>query len=278
MIAALNNPTLDSWLGAAARQLKQAGIPSGKLDAELLAEFTLGQSRTWLHAHPKYTLTKEEVRNLRGLLKRRLGQEPLAYIFGYKEFYGRDFTVTPDTLVPRPESEEFIGLIKKLPPRLFFIDIGTGSGILAITATLEQPSWSGTATDASPAAIKVAQLNAENLGVQNLVFKTQDLLTNDTQPYDIVLANLPYVPQKLYGKADLVHEPDMALFAEHGGLAMYEKLFKQIGARPHKPTHILTESLLEQHTHLEQLAYYAGYQLSETQGLIQHFARTTAQP
>lgn len=260
--------TLETWLANAKKQ------KLSKLDAELLCSFILKKPRTWLHAHLEYELTKTQQTKLNKLLERRLKHEPIAYIVGEKEFYGRIFSVNPAVLVPRPESEDFIEIIKRLPKEQTFIDIGTGSGILAVTTVLEQPTWSGTATDISLGALKVAQKNAKKLRAKNLVFKQQNLLVNDHENYDVVLANLPYVPKKLRGKADIAREPEIALFADDSGLALYKALFQQIKVRQQKPRHILTESLLDQHNQLERLAEAASYRLAETRGLIQHFERT----
>lgn len=237
-----------------------------------MAASVLHVSRTWLHAHPEHELSQTEQQKLDELLKRRLKHEPTAYILGFKEFYGRDFAVTSDVLVPRPESEDFIEIIKTLEvDDLKFIDIGTGSGCLAVTIALEQPTWSGTATDVSRSALNVAKQNAKKLKAKNLVFKVQNLLADDTQNYDLIIANLPYVPNNLRNKPDIKHEPEIALFADHDGLALYQELFKQIKVRKHKPLHILTESLETQHKHLKKLAENAGYVPKETKGLVQHY-------
>lgn len=266
------NPPLDAWLAQANQQLTSAGITSAKLDSELLASFVLSRPRTWLHAHLEHEITDAEQKQLVSLLSRRLHHEPIAYIVCSKEFFGRDFAVNSSVLVPRPESEAMIEILKSITQKgLSFIDIGTGSGILAITTALEQPSWSGTATDISPEALKVAEQNAKKLETKNLVFKVQSLLANDTEKYDVVIANLPYVPKSLRSKPDIAHEPAIALFADNNGLAIYEEFFSQITTRKHKPTHILTESLIDQHKALEKIASDAGFSLIETKGLSQHF-------
>jgi release factor glutamine methyltransferase len=266
-------PTLNAWLQASIQQLQAAAFDSARLDSELLACAVLNKPRTWLHAHSEHELSAVEQDELNTLLQRRLNHESIAYIIGEKEFYGRTFSVNSSVLVPRPESEDFITVIKTLPKNLTYIDIGTGTGILAITTALEQPTWSGTATDISPEALKVAQANATKRGAENLVFKVQNLVVDDPQKYDLFLANLPYVPTNLRNKADISHEPEIALFADHHGLALYEALFQQIRGRQHKPTHVLTESLLDQHRSLKKMAEEAGYNLKDTEGLIQHFVR-----
>lgn len=264
--------TLNTWLAQASGRLSRTDINSARLDGELLAGFVLNKSRTWVHGHGEYKISGNQHAQLDGLLKRRLNHEPIAYILGLREFYGRSFTVSSDVLVPRPESEDFIELIKSISDKdLKFIDIGTGSGVLAITIALEQPSWSGTATDISPKALIVAQKNAQNLKAKNLVFKVQNLLAEDSNIYDLIIANLPYVPENLRGKPDIAHEPEIALFADNDGLGLYQQLFAQVATRGQKPTHILTESLQNQHPAIKKLALAIGYNLKETRGLIQHF-------
>lgn len=271
MTTASKTLSLNNWLARATVRLARAGTPSARLDCELLATTVVKKPRTWLHTHPEHEFSADDQKKLDALLQRRIAGEPIAYLLGSKEFYGRDFIVGSDVLVPRPESEDFIDIVKTLPPDLTFIDIGTGSGILAITSVLKQPTWSGVATDVSQAALKVAKKNAAKLGAKNLVFKVQNLFVGDSNDYDVMLANLPYVPQNLHGKADIAHEPEIALFAGADGLDIYREFFKQLAARDQKPTHILTESLLEQHKSLKELAHGAGYRLTETRGLIQHF-------
>lgn len=268
------NQPLEAWLLQASTALKNNGIASAHLDAELMAANVLSRSRTWVHAHTEHQLSITEQGRLNSMLTERLTGQPLAYIFGSKEFYGRNFMVTADVLVPRPESETMITCLKKVFGERSFIDIGTGSGALAVTAALEHPKWTGTATDISARALKVAKQNAKILGAVNLVFKRQNLLINDPTEYDLVLANLPYVPTALRGKTDIAHEPDIALFAGADGLDVYRQLFTQLAARANKPADIFTESLLEQHQAMATLAETAGYQLLSSDGLIQHFGRS----
>jgi len=266
MTASSKIPRLDDWL-------KQASPDLSRLDSELLISHVLSKPRIWLHAHSEYKLSPKELSKLKVLLKRRISGEPIAYILGSKEFYGRDFDVNKDVLVPRPESESFIELIKNLPEQQKFIDIGTGSGILAITSVMECPKWSGTATDIGPKALKVAQKNAQKLGAQNLVFKVQNLLVDDAENYDVVLANLPYVSQSLLDKPDISHEPKVALFAGQDGLDLYRQLFDQLANRSPKPTYLLTESLEKQHQDMKAMAQKAGYKLSKTSDLVQLYER-----
>ena len=129
---------INDWLRTSVDLLNTKGIPSARLDAELLLSHTLRKNRTWLHAHGDEALDvrAQEIANAR--LDLRLDRVPIAYIIGHKEFYGRRFAVTTSTLIPRPESEAMIELLQTIPmkPRSKLVDVGTGSGCLGITAKL----------------------------------------------------------------------------------------------------------------------------------------------
>ncbi len=178
------------------------------LDAERLLLHILGRSESaWLYAHGDQTLTSAQEKMLTELVERRLTGEPLAYILGEWEFYGRSFLVTPDVLIPRPETEnlveaalQYIEKIKR--PEVTIADIGTGSGCIAITLACELESRNSTfkilATDISPAALAVARKNADRYGVtHHIEFLEGDMLQPiaDRQ-VDLVVSNPPYVPSQ----------------------------------------------------------------------------------
>lgn len=272
-----------------------ANSSTPRLDAELLVCFALNKQRTWLRAHDDYELNIKETNTLNKLVNRRIRREPIAYITGTKEFYGRSFCVNKHVLVPRPESESFIEIIKQLlhehdsdiKQREISItkglgnsaynrstgfihsvlDVGTGSGCLAITIKKEFPELFVTATDVSTHALKVAIANAKSQGT-DIVFKKQSLLTNDKQGYDIVVANLPYVPDGQTHHS-IAHEPEIALFSGRDGLNHYQELFIQL--KPKHIRYVLTESLQDQHMRVRKLASDAGYELVGTNGLVQLF-------
>jgi release factor glutamine methyltransferase len=165
-------PAIKDWIIDATRQLDAAGINSGRLDAEIILSHCLRRPRTYVHAHNDEQLDGRtlEVADARLLL--RLDRVPIAYIIGHKDFYGRRFSVTTSTLIPRPESETLIDELKNLAPKnlqLFdndpftIVDVGTGSGCLGITAKLELPDSRVTLLDISPYALKVAASNASRL-------------------------------------------------------------------------------------------------------------------
>ncbi|MCQ2568796.1 MAG: peptide chain release factor N(5)-glutamine methyltransferase, partial [Candidatus Saccharibacteria bacterium] len=139
--------------------------PIDHLDSELIVAFVLGKDRTFVHAHPEYVFTEVELSKIQDFATRRGAGEPLAYILGAKEFYGHNFRITRDTLIPRPETEALIDFAKTLNAQKI-LDAGTGSGCIAITLALEIPQTEIEAVDISPKALEIAQDNAKNLGAK----------------------------------------------------------------------------------------------------------------
>jgi release factor glutamine methyltransferase len=194
-------PAIKSWLQRAARELRSAGISSAKLDAEIILAHTLRRPRTYLHAHDDELLTSRQLEIADARLRLRLDRTPVAYIIGHKEFYGRKFRVTPATLIPRPESEIIIELLKEIlptnlpllreiPKRL--VDVGTGTGCLGITAKLEFPELDVALLDISRHALNIAELNAKKLQAE-VTIERSDLLSQYPLQADVIIANLPYV-------------------------------------------------------------------------------------
>lgn len=264
---------LNSWLKSAEAKLKSAGISSARLDSELIAGFCAGESREWVHGHPEFQINTVIFNKLTKLLKRRISHEPIAYLFGEKEFYGRCFYVNKNVLVPRPETESLIELVLSVNldrPRL--IDIGTGSGNIGITIILERPRWHVHLSDVSSSALELTAKNVQQYKLEkSITLQRQNLLRADDTDYSIVVANLPYVPDSLSGSLDLMSEPAISLFAGNDGLDLYRELFKQINKRKLKPLHLITESLVSQHKDMQEIASRSGYILSKTTGLGQHF-------
>ena len=155
--------TIGDWLRHATAMLAKAGIVSARLDALLLLGSELNQQKAWLLAHDDEPLTSAQQNDLDTQLTRRTTREPLAYILGIKEFYGHEFIVTPQVLIPRPETEAIIDLLSTLPlaEHATVADIGTGSGALAITLKLEHPALDVIATDINAQTLNVAKRNAQ---------------------------------------------------------------------------------------------------------------------
>ena len=233
--------------------LKKARKEVDRLDSELILTYVLRVPRTFLHAHPDYKLNKEEQDQADSFLKRRKEHEPFAYITGRKEFYGRNFKVTRDTLIPRPETEALIDVIKPLKPHKI-LDVGTGSGCIATTLALELPDVEVEAVDISENALHVARLNAQFLGANNINFYVSDLLQN-TGKYDLIVANLPYVDREWdWLSPELAFEPESALYANDGGLALIKTLIEQIDGHLEPGGHLVLEADLSQHQKISDFA------------------------
>lgn len=273
--------TAQEWLQSATTQLQRSSYTSARLDAELLLAHYSQKPREYLLAHSEMVVSKQK--ELDAGLTRRLKHEPLAYIVGRKEFYGREFVVTPDVLVPRPETETMIELLKqsladrrwKIEDDMTIIDIGTGSGCLAISAKLELPDATVIGVDISKKALGVARLNDKNLHAE-VKFLHGSLLEPcalSPIPYSIILANLPYVPDDYAINSDAQNEPGQALFGGADGLDMYREFFVQAKQLAAKPTFIFTEALDFQHKKLSTIAKKNGFTLTLTEGLVQVFSQ-----
>ena len=221
---------ISEWLKIATKSLKTANIPSARLDAELILANTLRKNRTYLHAHLDEEIDPRRFDIANARLDLRLDRVPIAYILGYKEFYGRRFTVSPSVLIPRPESEDLISLFLELTAseiaEKVLIDVGTGSGCLGITAKLERSNLSVILSDISKPALNIAEKNANALNV-DVHIQQQSLLNGQLKPVDYIFANLPYVDKNWDVSPELQYEPDIALFAEDKGLKLILQLISQ---------------------------------------------------
>lgn len=270
------------WLKETTSTLKSAGIASARLDAELLLAYVLERSREWITAHDSDALSENQVAAANKLCTQRVEHTPLAYIVGSKEFYGREFIVDENVLIPRPESEVIIELLRKHGEGInTVIDVGTGSGCLAITAKLELGDIHVTATDISKEALQVAKSNAKRLAV-TVRFVESDLCEKlphmpSTRPY-IILANLPYVPDDLVTSEEIMNEPSLALFSGVYGLDHYRRFWQQVAKLKNKPRCIIIEALVAQHKDLSRLATQSNFALIETRDLIQVFSPTGLVP
>lgn len=271
---------IGTWLKTAAATLSSAGIPSSRLDSLILTEFSLGIDRAKLLSEPAQEISSEDEAKLNNLLNRRAAHEPIAYIRGYTEFYGRNFVITPAVLEPRPETETMIELLLKLvgsddsglqrDKDLLILDVGTGSGALGITAQLELPEAQVDLIEIDEQAIQVAKTNVDKFTSGINIVKS-DLLEGCPSDYVILLCNLPYVPDDYQINHAAGHEPRLAIFGGPDGLDLYRKLFRQIASRTNQPLYILTESLPPQHEALTSIATEYGYKLQETDSFVQVF-------
>lgn len=269
--------TIQTWLSTSLDLLSSVGIETARLDCLVLLEDIIGHNRAWILAHPENELSTGDVTKLSKAITRRESHEPLAYIRGKAEFYGREFIINHDVLVPRPESEDLIDLLKEYGDEIkTIVDIGTGSGCLAITAMLERVGKTVIATDMSTYALGVASQNAQ-LHKTNIIFYRGDLITAlpdvPLTPWGIV-ANLPYVPEGYAINRAASHEPTEALFAGTDGLDDYRTLFGQLPTLALKPSFVICESLPTQHAAIATLAKKVGFSLAETREFGQCFTQT----
>lgn len=226
--------TISDILSDAVPALASAGVDSPRLDAELLLAHVLGAARGWLWAHPEADVPAEAQARFDQLLARRLRREPLAYLLGEREFYGRPFFVTPDVLVPRPETELLVEAVARWAcsrGEAKIADIGTGSGAIAVTLAMELPEARLFAVDLSAGALAMARRNAERHGVaERIVFLLGDLLAplrGAGETLDAIVANLPYIAEETYRTLMPEvrdYEPELALRAGDGGLALIRRL------------------------------------------------------
>ncbi|MFB3813598.1 MAG: peptide chain release factor N(5)-glutamine methyltransferase [Terriglobales bacterium] len=231
---------LKAALESAVRQLDASSVGSPRMNAEVLLMFTLGCDRAYLYAHPERELNTDELARYEAALAERARGVPSQYITGHQEFWGLDLIVTPAVLIPRPETEHLVeatlGLARGLPhPRI--VDVGTGSGCVALALAHELPQADLWATDISDAALEVARANAARLQLAERVrFAETNLLSalDAATRFDFVVSNPPYVGE---GEADKVQrevkkfEPKEAVFAGPEGLDVIARLIPQ--ARAH---------------------------------------------
>ncbi len=215
-------------LTAASRSIDRA-------DAELLLAHAAGQTRAWVYAHSDDPLDDSAIRQtFERLLAARTAGQPMAYLLGEREFYGRAFKVTSEVLIPRPETELLVdlSLALDLPERARVVDVGTGSGCIALTLALERPDWQVAAVDISAGALAVALENSSRLGASRVALSRSDLLESlNGQVYDLIVSNPPYVAahDPHLAQGDLRFEPELALSAGSNGLALVERLILHAG-------------------------------------------------
>jgi len=222
--------TIREVLDWATEDFAGRGIESPRLDAELLVAEALGTDRVGLYLDLHRPLVDVERSSIRPLVARRREREPVAYILGHRDFYGRRFHVTADVLIPRPDTETLVDHALECIPDdqpCRVLDIGTGSGAIAVTIAAERPLAMVTATDISEAALNVAAGNAERLGVSDRIRLERADLLSGTEQYDLIVSNPPYIArsemQSLQAEVR-EHEPSGALEAGEDGLDIIRAL------------------------------------------------------
>jgi release factor glutamine methyltransferase len=199
----------------------QASVTIDRQDVELLLAHALNHSRAYLYSHPEKTLSPQELELFQQLVKKREQGEPVIYLLGETEFYSLKFYITPAVLIPRPETELLIDYVleKFKQKKLCILELGTGSGVIAITLAKNRPEWAITATDISEEALTVAYKNALYHHSHNINFVRSNWF-NELEPkkYDLIISNPPYISENDAHLKDLSFEPTLALISGKKGM------------------------------------------------------------
>lgn len=231
--------TIRDVLGWTRERFARAGLGSPRLEAEVLLAHALSCDRVTLYTDHHRPLSAEERARYRELVARRLAHHPTAHLVGHREFWSRRFRVTPSVLIPRPETETLVAdALERLAPLSSprVLDVGTGSGAIAVTLAAERPDAFVAATDLSAEAISVAQDNAAAHDARVTFFQGDllDALPSGTPPFDLVVANLPYISPLERGQLqpEVLREPASALFSAPDGLTLIRRLAAEAIAGP----------------------------------------------
>jgi release factor glutamine methyltransferase len=262
----VNKYSITEALKEASRILDVAGLPEARREASSLLSFVLGKDRTFLISHAEDPVDDNSLDQFREFVERRAVGEPLQYITGVQDFYGREFRVTPDVLIPRPETELLVEAALEVTKadNPFICDVGTGSGCIAVTLLCELAGARAVAVDKSPAALEIAKLNAAKQSVADraefVVSDCFDALNPRVFQFDLIVSNPPYVAEAaLTGLQREVrdHEPVVALSPGPDGLSVIRRLLTEAPDYLKPNGHLLMEigfdqgdavrSLIDQH-------------------------------
>ena len=274
--------TIRNALAEATTALAGSSLEEARLEAGSLLSHVMHRDRTFILAHPEHVLDPESLAMYQSLVVRRAAGEPLQYITGHQEFYKLDFEVTPDVLIPRPESEAIVEVALELLPKdraSRLADVGAGSGCLAISILHELPKTSGIAIDVSPAALKIARSNARRHGViDRLRLIESDLFAAIAaeEQFDLIVSNPPYVPD---GDLDSLqrevgYEPRSALAGGADGLSIIRRLLHDAPQHLRSAGHLVFEFGFGQHELLLTLIDHHVWDRIETRNDLQGIPRT----
>lgn len=260
---------IEDWIQDTTRLLRgESDFPL--LEAEIILSFVINKPRAWIVSHPDSRLEEENLEHANHLIGRLLKGEPLPYLTGIQAFYGLDFSITPDVLIPRPETEslveECIKWLEKRPSKRRMVDVGTGSGIIAITLANSFSDLAITAIDISEKALSVARNNAKKFHLEErVIFIHNNLLADHQVKYDLIAANLPYIPQGILKDLKVSKfEPELALNGGKDGLELIHKLLAQSRTNINPGGLIILEFQYDQAQSVEKTAeiYFPNAEIS----------------
>ena len=234
---------LSTVLAEARRRLESIGIETAALDARLLLQAASGLTHAGVVAESQREISPEHIKIFEQFITRRMLNEPVSRILGTREFYGREFMVTPAVLDPRADTECVVELALQLVKRGRFVDLGTGSGAITITLCAENKNFSGIATDISSDALLVAEANAQNLRVADrLQFHQGAWFDGLSGPFDLIISNPPYIREGAKLPPDVAnYDPHLSLFGGADGLQAYRAIALQSGPHLAESAHLVVE-------------------------------------
>ena len=276
------SPSIAEVIKEASQILQSAGVPEARREAGALLSFVIEKDRTFLISHADDQLNDRQLDQFREALRRRAAGEPLQYITGVQDFFGREFRVTPDVLIPRPETELLVEAALEVvkTPAAFICDVGAGSGCIALTLLCERNQARAVALDKSPAALEIAKFNAQKLSVADraefVVSDCFDSLDSSRYQFDLIVSNPPYVAAGvLAGLQREVrdHEPLIALSPGPDGLSIIRRLLQESPAFLKRNGHLMMEIGFDQGEAVRDLIDERTWELLEVRPDLQCIPR-----
>ena len=275
--------TIEGAIQEGAERLREGAVNEARREAGSLLAHVVGRARSFMITHADELLTSEQTQTFRSFIARRAKGEPLQYIVGHQEFFKLDFEVTPEVLIPRPETELIVEIALELlkdESEPFIADVGTGSGSIAISLLHEMAEARGTATDVSAAALRVARLNAERHGVSNrlrLIESDCFSAVDRNSQFSLIASNPPYIGQAEWENLPREvrdHEPRSALVSGADGLADIRRLLDEAPSFLRSHGYFVFEIGFDQSKWVEQLIDSRKWKLVEIRRDLQNIPRT----
>ena len=276
----MENTTIADWIAHGQEQLAPRS-DSAKLDAQILLGFVIDKERSYLLTWPEKELTKQTAQQYLALLQRRIAGEPIAYIIGVQEFWSLPFRVSPATLIPRPDTETLVELVLERFGELDILhclDLGTGTGAIALALASEQPNWQIDAVDFNIDAVKLAKQNAQNLQLPQVnIFHSNWFSAITERKFDVIVSNPPYIDvlDEHLHQGDVRFEPESALVADEQGLGDIKHIAQQSLKFLDVQGAIFFEHGFDQSLAVRQILINLGYQQVKTVKDLNNHDRVT---